>query len=137
MREILKQQNLDLLRELKISKEWIAKANTPEEMQMYHKAISDMCNHLLARIYLNLSDLDTEADEIIDDVRSETQTVIDYFSLLNERLIGPIRRFLPSDRICLKILGWLHNRDCFFCPYFFTNSVTCSTALINRNSIIS
>ncbi|MBM4401119.1 MAG: hypothetical protein FJ045_04125 [Crenarchaeota archaeon] len=109
MREILKQQNLDLLRELKISKEWIANANIAEEMQTYQKAVSNMCEHLLTRIFLNLKDLDIEVDEVLDDVRSETQTVMDYFGLLNERLIGPIRRFLPSDRICLKILSWLHD----------------------------
>jgi len=109
MREILKQQNLDLLRELKILKEWISNADIAEEMHVYHKAVSDMCDHLLARICRNLDDLDSDADEIIDDVRSETQNVMILFNLLNERLIGPIRRFLPSDRICLKILGWLHN----------------------------
>jgi len=109
VRTILEQQNLDLLRELRVSREWISNANVCEEMYPYHKAVLGMCDLLMGRVSANLSDLDRNQDDIIDDVRSETQNVMMAFNLFNERFVGPIRRFLASDRICLKVLGWLHS----------------------------
>lgn len=104
MRKILRQQNLDLLRQLELAKESISKANITEEMYMYHQAVLEICDSLLRCVYQNLRDLDGNEDDIIDDVRSETQNAIMRFNLFNEQLVGPIRRFLPSDRLCLKIL---------------------------------
>ena len=56
----------------------------------------------------NLRDLDRQQDSILPDILSNTQVVTRYLQLFNRFLISPVIRVQPSDRLCLKLLSWLH-----------------------------
>src|SRR5205823_811578 len=56
-----------------------------------------------------LLDLDAGEDSILPDVLSSTQEATRDFHLYNERQVSPILRARSSDRLCLKLLRWLHD----------------------------
>jgi hypothetical protein len=60
------------------------------------------------RIERNLKDLELGQDSIVEDVLSNTQQVTQHVRLLSSRLATPILRSSPSDRLCLRVIAWLH-----------------------------
>lgn len=108
MRDILRQSNLDLLREIDRLRSILPTAQVPEELSPYYEWISSSCDLLRERVLQNLHDLDLNRDEILVDILSGTQEITRQFQLYNRHLISPVFRSLPSDRLCLKLLRWLH-----------------------------
>ena len=108
MREILKQNNLDLLREIARLESAISSVSVLPELSAYHEWISRVCEALRKQGHQNLSDLDLNRDEILPDILSETQKLDNLFRLYNEHFASPILRSLPSDRLCLRVITWLH-----------------------------
>lgn len=108
MRDLLRQSNLDLLREIDRLKSALSSASVLPELSAYYEWICQACTRFREQGRRNLEDLDLNKDEILPDILSETQRLAGWFRLCNERFAGPFLRSLPSDRLCLRIIAWLH-----------------------------
>ncbi len=109
MREILRQSNIDLLREINRLKSVVYSASVLPELVTYQAQILITCEMLRRQGQQNLRDLDLNRDELLPDILSETQRLASWFRLYNERFAGPVLRSLPSDQLCLRIIAWLHD----------------------------
>ncbi len=108
MREILRQSNLDLLREISRLELALSSASVLPELSAYREQISKVCEALRKQRHQNLHDLNLNQDEILPDILSGTQNLAKLFRLYDERFASPILRSLPSDRLCLRVITWLH-----------------------------
>jgi hypothetical protein len=108
MRGILTQSNLDLLREIARLESALSSVSVLPELSAYHERISKVCEALRKQGHQNLRDLNLDRDEILPDILSETQKLANLFRLYNEHFASPILRSLPSDRLCLRVITWLH-----------------------------
>jgi hypothetical protein len=57
----------------------------------------------------NLRDLDRGLDVILPDLLSNTQATTRNFGFHNHTFVRPVLRAKTSDRLCLKMLRWLHS----------------------------
>lgn len=108
MRSILHQSNTDLLREVDQLLSRIPEVHVPIELTPYYNWVLDHGRTLRSRIEQNLEDLRITNDDILEEVLSNTQEVTRSFRLYNQHFVGPVFRSLPSDRLCLSLLNWLH-----------------------------
>ncbi|HID31135.1 MAG TPA: hypothetical protein EYP19_14210 [Desulfobacterales bacterium] len=108
MRRILCQSNLDLLREIGRLKSAWSSVSVPAELSAYHSRVAQDCCSFREQVLRNLRDLDLNKEDTLSDILSDTQRVTRDFQLYNRRLAGPILRWLESDRLCLRIIAWLH-----------------------------
>lgn len=108
MREVLRQSNLDLLREIGRLELALSSVSVLPELSAYHGRISEVCKAFRKQGHQNLHDLDLHKDEILPDILSETQKLANRFRLYNEHFASPILRSLPSDKLCLRVITWLH-----------------------------
>lgn len=110
MREILRQSNTHVLRELERLGEVLQSVagSVLSELDTYYAWIVAAYDGLRQQVLQHLHDLDLGQDAILPDVLSSTQEVTRFFYLFNQRLVSPILRVRPSDRLCLKLLRWLH-----------------------------
>lgn len=108
MREILRQSNSSLLQEIDQLTSALSKISVPPELSVYHQWVTRACNLLHEQVLQILGDLEHSTDDMLRDILSETQRVNREFQLYNRRLVGPILRWLDSDRLCLRIITWLH-----------------------------
>lgn len=81
----------------------------PSELNLYYDWLSNYGNKLLRQIKENLYFLDLKIDSIFPEILSRTQNINRELRLVDAKLIHPIRRTRPSDRLCLKLLIWLHS----------------------------
>lgn len=109
MRALLRRSNQALLGEVDKLESALSSASVLPELSAYDKWIGEVCAHVREQGFQNLQDLDRGRDEILPDVLSETQRLAGWFRLYNERLVGPLLRSLPSDRLCLRVIAWLHS----------------------------
>lgn len=108
MRDILRQNNLDLLREIGRLELALSSVSVLPELSAYHEQIIMVCEALRRLGHQNLRDLDLNKDEILPDILSQTQNLTKLFRLYDEHFASPILRSLPSDRLCLRVIAWLH-----------------------------
>ena len=110
MFNILRQNNVDLLKELVSLKGIISRSQEalPTELTPYYDWVVKMCDELQQRVEQNLADIDGQQQDILPDILSNTQTVTRNFRLFNQYYVSPVSRARDSDRLCLKILRWLH-----------------------------
>jgi hypothetical protein len=108
MRELLRQSNLDLLREIKRLELALSSVSVLAELSAYHRQISEVCGILREQGHQNLRDLNLNEDEILPDILSSTQNLNKLFRLYDEHFASPLLRPLPSDRLCLRVITWLH-----------------------------
>ncbi len=110
MRELLRHNNQDLLRDL--DRMWDplrqAAGNLPREMESFYSWLVVRLDTFHLLVQENLRDLDRHQDSILPDILSNTQVVTRYLQLFNRFFISPVIRVQPSDRLCLKLLAWLH-----------------------------
>lgn len=111
MRNILKQNNLELLREIEILRNLLKDVSStiPAELEPYYNWSVSTCHELHHQVMQNLNDLDLNQEAILPDILSATQTLTRNFSLFSQRQVSPILRARYSDRLCLKFLRWLHS----------------------------
>ncbi len=112
MLQILRQSNADLLREIDKLGEVLTHAAEalPPELDTYYLSVVEGCDDFRQQVKQNLRDLDLGQTSILPDVLSTTQEVTRWFQLFNRRLVSPVLRARPSDRLSLKVLCWLHSR---------------------------
>jgi hypothetical protein len=111
LQDILRQNNADLLREIRLLRERLEEAATalPPELQPFQNWIISFCDQLQATALQNLRDLNLGIDSILGNILSETQVLTRGVRLFNQRLVGPVLRARESDRLCLKVLRWIHS----------------------------
>ncbi len=111
MRDILQQNNADLLREIRLLRERIEDAASaiPPELQSFQDWIISFCDKLQAKALQNLQNLNLRINSILPNVLSDTQALTLHVRLFNQRLVGPVLRTRESDRLCLKVLLWIHS----------------------------
>ena len=107
---ILRQNNVDLLNQLTSLQAIIAKKREYLlfELIPYYDWVVERCDDLQQEVKQNLADIDSRQQDILPDIFSNTQTVTRNFRLFNQYQVSPILRTRDSDRLCLKILRWLH-----------------------------
>ena len=109
MQDILRQSNFDLLREIARLSSVLTTISAPTELSAYQYWMTGACSSFRQRALQNLRDLELNREEILNDVLSETQLLTALFQLCNQRLASPLLRYRPSDRLCLRIITWLHD----------------------------
>ena len=99
-----------MLREIVKLKEILynSRETFPDELTPYYNWVIETCDDLYWNVIQKLKDIDLEQQDIVSDILSETQSIEQIFRLFNRRWVSPVLRTLPSDRLCLKILRWLH-----------------------------
>ena len=110
MRAILRQSNTDLLREivqLRVMLQSVVGVILPE-LEPYHNWTVTLCTALHQQVVQHLRDLALGEDAILPDLLSSSQEVTQTFYVFNQRWVSPILRAQPADRLCLKLLRWLH-----------------------------
>ncbi len=108
MRAILRQSNLDLLGEAERLVAALSSTSVVPELAAYHDHMVRACTSLCEQVHRNLRDLELGRDDILPEILSETQRLAHDLRLYNQRLAGPALRGLESDRLSLRVIGWLH-----------------------------
>ena len=109
IRTVLLESNLDLLGE--IERLVAALADTPvvPELAAYRERVVQACADIREQVRHNLHNLELGRDDILpEEILSETQRLARDLRLYNQRLAGPALRGLESDRLSLRVIGWLH-----------------------------
>jgi hypothetical protein len=111
LRDLLRQNNEDLLRDIEQIKEVLRQADLSllPELRAFHTWLIAQCEWLHQEILQNLDDLALGEDRILPNILSNTQVITRYLYLFNRILISPVIRARPSDRLCLRFLQWLHS----------------------------
>lgn len=115
LREILLQQNQTLLQEAERLIERLKDTHNqlPNELVSYYQWLQDDCLKFRDQIQQNLSELSIDQGtvppelSILPDILSNTQEATGKLQILN-RFTSPILRSGASDRLCLKLISWLH-----------------------------
>jgi hypothetical protein len=110
VQEILRHSNVHVLHELDRLTTLLRDAPGVQMTQLapYYTWVKNACEELRQSVEQNLRDLDLGQSGILSAIASETQKVIRFFYMLDQRLAGPVLRARPSDRLCLSVLRWLH-----------------------------
>jgi hypothetical protein len=111
LRDILLQSNRDLLRDIEHLREALRHkgGSIPIELDTYYNWMVGQFDDFYRVVILSLRDLDSGRDDILPEILSSTQSLTQVIYLFNQRLLSPILRGLTSDRLCLKLLRWLHS----------------------------
>lgn len=111
MRGLLQVSNIDLLRE--VERAWraleAARAVIPPELEGYCDWAEKVCEEIRQAVRNNLADIALGIDEILVDILSATQETTRSFHVFNQRFLSGVLRFQLSDRLCLRLLKWLHS----------------------------
>jgi hypothetical protein len=108
VRDVLNTQNQRLLRGLQGLSAMIDQATIPTELEPYRVLIQDFCQQYVRRTEQNLYDLQLGQDMILEDILSNTQGANRIATLLSTRWAIPILRASDTDRLSLRIIGWMH-----------------------------
>src|SRR5689334_23225518 len=108
MRDVLIEHNQRLRHSIQELRTFVAAADIPAELAPYQRLILDLCAEECAVVEGNLRDLALMRDEILEDIRSNTQEVTERCSWLSIYLAVPILRSSRADRLPLWIIGWTH-----------------------------
>jgi hypothetical protein len=111
VREIVKQNCSDLLRDLDRLKEALDEvaSTIPRELQGFYEWLSIVRETYRKQAVHILRDLGSKPDDQLGDITSEAQSLLLNLQVFNQRLIGPVLRARKSDRLCLRLLLWLHS----------------------------
>lgn len=110
MQQILKARNLGLLHDLGQLIRALQAASVPGELVPYKERILSVCSQLQSTASRNLRDLALGQDQILEDVLSNTQQIMQYVRLISARLTAPVLRSAPVDRLSLATIGWAHRQ---------------------------
>lgn len=110
MRDLLRHNNEDLLRDAEQIRASLRQAELSllPELRLFHEWLVGQCDGLHQGILRNIVYLDLGQDAILPDVLSNTQVITRYLHLFNSYFISPVIRARASDRLCLRLLQWVH-----------------------------
>jgi hypothetical protein len=106
----LREQNEDLLREIKGITQSIGTASIPGELEDYRKWLQGRTAALRQQVERNLANLARPLVDIRTEVLDYTSLVIRDVYVLNDRYLGPLLRAKESDRLALRLLVWMHKQ---------------------------
>lgn len=111
MQNILKQNNLHLIREIKTLQESIEaiENNLPEELTNYCYWIINICKTLTIKAEKNINKLSLPIENIYENILNDTQNLTRHFDIINTKWASPLLRITQYDRLSLKLLRWLHS----------------------------
>lgn len=111
MRDLLRTSNLDLFREIKRLEALMlaAEARLPIELVPYYEWALERCEAFARATERNLTLLDFPTHSILKTILSWTQAIRREFDFFDQDMVRPILRADTGDRLCLKILVWLHD----------------------------
>ena len=111
MRDLLRTSNLDLFREIKRLEALFlaAEARLPGELVPYYEWALERCQAFVKATERNLKLLDFPTHSILNTVLSWTQAIRREFDFFDQDMVRPILRADTGDRLCLKLLVWLHD----------------------------
>jgi hypothetical protein len=111
LREMLLQSNTDLLRDIEHLRLALQdqEDTIPLELEAYYDWVITQLNDFRQLVTQNIWDLNSGINEILPEILSKTQSAAQWLSLFNRRLVSAILRTRPADRLCLKLLHWLHS----------------------------
>ncbi len=115
LREILLQQNQALLQEANRLIERLSNRHNqlPNELTYCYQWLQNECLQFQEQIRQNLIEISIHQGaispelSILPDILSNTQEATRTLQILN-RFASPILRSGTSDRLCLKLIAWLH-----------------------------
>lgn len=105
---ILERRNHELLHDLHLLVRLVEEKDAHEELEPYKTRFIELCAGVETAIRQNLNRLQLGRELVLEDVLSETQQWTQVVHLLSSRFANAIVRTLPSDRLCLMTLDWLH-----------------------------
>ena len=110
MQVLLEQNNVALLHEIrKLQRSLIqASNNVPKELKGYTDWVTKICEGFSHSVLQNIKYLESERQNLLEDILSETQKVSRDFYVFNKCHTSPILRARRSDRLSLRLLLWLH-----------------------------
>lgn len=108
MLEVLQDRNHRILRDLRVVVRLVASAEAVPELSPFRERLRELCTEIEARVQLNLRYLALGNEDILPDVLSNTATLVRAMQLISGRLVSPVLRSSPSDRLSLRTIGWLH-----------------------------
>jgi hypothetical protein len=123
-RQILLESNTDLLREVERLIALIEQVAPPPELKAYYNSVYQDCQSLRQDIESNLNEVRVKPDSVFDTLLSKTQGLNTELIFFNQHFIGPLRRYVPEDRLPLRILHWLYDMHAItrHIPIALTNS---------------
>jgi hypothetical protein len=110
MKALLDNNNQDLLREVEIIKKIVSQSITPNELDPYKNWIITYLKNVETAIDDNFYYLSLNQEKLYEDVLKKTQIITMNLRLIGSRFTSPIFRYKTSDKLCLKLLDWLHNQ---------------------------
>lgn len=109
MRDLLVSANKDLLHQIMTTQELLGAASVSAELTRYRSDIERICEHLRLSVLRSLKDLQYNLPDTFPFILQQAQQWTTVFELINTRLVGPVIRSKPEDRIALIVLRWLHD----------------------------
>jgi DNA processing protein len=104
------ERNRDVRRGLEILTALLDGSDVPPELEPYRTEVRRLCAECARQVQTNLRDLDIPHDDLLEDIVSNTQLVLQWSQLLNSRLASPIVRATHDDRLILWALLWIHRQ---------------------------
>lgn len=110
MKDILTQNNTDLVREILIIRKRVEESITPLELNAYKKWLLDTLDIFDHQIQNNFDLIKLDQSILVSEILSETQNLTINLRALTERYLAPILRYTSNDLFCLKAINWLHEQ---------------------------
>ncbi len=108
LREVLRRRNEALLSHARAAQRMVAAATVCGELEPFRQRMLLICEQLEAATQRNLQLLQIAPDDVLEEVLSDTDQNFGQFQDISDDLLTPILRPLPSDRLSLKTIAWLH-----------------------------
>jgi len=106
---LLEQRNRRLAAEVADLVSLLDAAVIPTELEPYRQLTLLACREAGRRIDLSLKHLALRQEDLIEDVLSVTQIATLLVRRISSQASVPILRGAESDRLCLRVIAWLHS----------------------------
>ncbi|MBE7432922.1 MAG: hypothetical protein HS100_03335 [Anaerolineales bacterium] len=107
--DVLRKRNHELHEDAKTLLTLISKVSIPPELEAYRALIVSLCHHVTEKISTNIENINLNREDILEDILSDIQETMFWIRLISDRFSIPIIRAMPSDRLCLSVLSWVHS----------------------------
>lgn len=105
---LLERRNRRLLAEIDELEAILCSAVIPSDLEPYRQRALSVCQQVKAKVALTLRYVAEGYSELVDDLLSETQLHSRFVRSLGSKDSVPVLRGTESDRLCLRIISWLH-----------------------------
>ena len=110
MQKLLLQSNLDLLRAIQISEKLLNQKQVLKEAELYKRWLLDALANVKGGIEQNLNWLKLDLTSIYPEILNRTQEQSRNYKFIVSKLMPSVYRHRNEDKLCLKVLNWLHDQ---------------------------